>query len=76
MGTGGGDYSACADNHRTLEYLSSFSSSLIELVCTAENPELRLIDRQNRWWPRAHGHCGGIRGEWSGGTSTAGVFNF
>ena len=36
MGTGGGDYSACADDHRTLECLSLFSSSLIELVCTAE----------------------------------------
>ena len=27
MGTGGGDYNAYADDHRTLEYLSSISSS-------------------------------------------------
>ena len=39
MGTGGGDYNACVNDHRTLEYLSSFSSSWIDLVCTAEKPE-------------------------------------
>ena len=27
MGTGGGDYNACANDHRTFESLSSFSSS-------------------------------------------------
>ena len=39
MGTGGGDYNACADDYRTLEYLFSFSNSLIVLACTAEKPE-------------------------------------
>ena len=75
MGTGGGDYNACADHHRTLEYLSSSSSSLIELVCnrgkigmtTNRSAEplvaksTRTLWRQTRRVEWRHLHCRWIK---------------